>query len=242
MISFLFILIILYCFISSNSYLYNTIKYQYSNHLKMSQESNNIDSNNIGSRILFKATEIFGQLINKDNNNNSKNELKSTSKTLGLSTIDKTAQIIKEEYTRLFWVTGEMDLSLWEEDCTFADPFSSFGGPGSAMRFKSNANNLSKLLINPIGRVTEFEVIKDQSYKANDTSIERPADIVNIGWTFSSQLKLPWHPILAASGVTNHYNAKDTGKICLYKEQWKSKPWDVVKRLFVPAKLKVLKS
>ena len=167
----------------------------------MSQESNNIDSNNIGSRILFKATEIFGQLINKDNDSNGTNELKSSSKTQGLSTIDKTAQIIKEEYQRLFWVTGEMDLSLWEEDCTFADPFSSFGGPGSAMRFKSNANNLSKLLINPIGRVTEFEVIKDKSYKANDTSIERPADIVNIGWTFSSQLKLPWHPILAASEV-----------------------------------------
>ena len=204
----------------------------------MSQELNNIDTNNIGSRILFKATEIFGQLMNKDN---SKNELELTSKTQGLSTIDKTAQIIKEEYQKLFWVTGEMDLSLWEDDCTFADPFSSFGGPGSAIRFKSNANNLSKLLINPIGRVTEFEVIKDQSYKANDNIIERPADIVNIGWTFSSQLKLPWHPILAASGITSHYIARDTGKICLYKEQWKSKPWDVVKRLFVPAKLKALK-
>ena len=206
----------------------------------MSQESNNIDSNNFGSRILFKATEIFGQLISRDSSN-SKNELKLASKALGSSTIDKTAQIIKDEYQKLFWVTGEMDLSLWEDDCTFADPFSSFGGSGSAMRFKSNANNLSKLLINPIGRVTEFVVIKDQSYKANDTSTERPADIVNIGWTFSSQLKLPWHPILAASGITSHYIAKDTGKICLYKEQWKSKPWDVVKRLFVPAKLKALK-
>ena len=30
-------------------------------------------------------------------------------------------------------------------------------------------------------------------------------NVVRIGWVFSSQLKLPWRPVLAAAGTTTHY-------------------------------------
>ena len=77
-------------------------------------------------------------------------------------------------------------------------------------------------MISPKSRVTSFEVTEDYQ--------------VNIGWTFSSKLKLPWRPVLAASGVTSHHLNKDTLLIERYEERWKSKPWDVVRLLFVPSK------
>ena len=60
--------------------------------------------------------------------------------------------------------------------------------------------------------------------------------IIRVGWTFSSVLLFPWRPVLAAAGETAHYLAETDGRIVRYEESWKSKPWDVVKRLVVPSK------
>ena len=62
-------------------------------------------------------------------------------------------------------------------------------------------------------------------------------DCVRVGWVFNSKLNLPWKPILAAAGETFHYLDTQTGLIIRYEETWKSKPWDVVKRLFQPTKM-----
>ena len=41
----------------------------------------------------------------------------------------------------------------------FSDPFSSFGGnPGSTDRFKANADNLGKFVVNPNLKITSFQV------------------------------------------------------------------------------------
>jgi len=140
------------------------------------------------------------------------------------------AEQIKEEYQKLFWATGNMNMELWTDDCTFADPFSSFTGPGSTVRFKRNADTLGRLLINPKLSITSFEI---ESSKGNGNSTK---DVVKVGWIFQSKLKLPWKPVLAASGETSHFLDPDTGLICKYEERWKSKTWDVVKRLLVPTK------
>jgi len=53
------------------------------------------------------------------------------------------------------------------------------GGEGSTARFKVNADNLGKFVIDPTLKVTYFEA--DVSKR-----------VVTVGWIFSSQLKLPW--------------------------------------------------
>lgn len=40
---------------------------------------------------------------------------------------------LKTDFDRFYFVTGQMDLDLYEEDCTFADPFVAFQG---RQRFK----------------------------------------------------------------------------------------------------------
>ena len=33
-------------------------------------------------------------------------------------------------------------------------------------------------------------------------------NVVRVGWVFSSHLKLPWRPVLAAAGTTTHFLGK----------------------------------
>ena len=119
-----------------------------------------------------------------------------------------------------------MDMSLWAKNATFADPFSSFGGEGSLERFKNNADNLGKYILNPRLRITSYSIEKEDDYNA----------VIKVGWVYSSNLKLPWTPILAAAGETSHF-LDDNNLIVRYQEQWKSNPWEVVFRLFKPARL-----
>lgn len=136
------------------------------------------------------------------------------------------------------------------------DPFSSFGGKGSTQRFKKNADNLGKLVLIPVMKITNSRV--DYNYKSennidetketqvegakkeigNIDDIARTYDCVRVSWIFSSKLNFPWKPVLAAAGETFHYLDPFTGLIVRYEETWKSKPWDVVKRLFIPTKEK----
>lgn len=49
-----------------------------------------------------------------------------------ISRTDAVARL-KTDFDRFYFVTGQMDLDLYEEDCTFADPFVAFDG---RQRFK----------------------------------------------------------------------------------------------------------
>ena len=134
-----------------------------------------------------------------------------------------------------------MDMSLWEDDCTFSDPFSYFGGENSLKRFKTNADNFSQFIRNPISKVTSAEILTNvpvpyNTYKTLRNNENKLVNVVKIGWSFSSSLSFPWRPILAAAGETSHYISTETGKIILYEERWKSKKGEVIKRLFIPGK------
>ena len=136
--------------------------------------------------------------------------------------------LVRKDYEDIFWATGQMNINLWEPDCLFADPFSSFGGNGSTLRFKKNADGLAKMVIDPSLRITNFDVIP--------ASTTDEMDVIRVGWVFKSQLKLPWRPVLAAAGETAHFLSTQTGRIAEYRESWSSKPWDVIMRLLKPGR------
>ena len=200
------------------------------------------------SKTLFAATEIFGRLVSSGGKLDAKAAARwSTNGVDANNRLLSISEEIRLEYEAIFWATGNMDTSLWADDCVFSDPFSSFGGgPGSTARFKSNADNLGKLVDNPSLRITSFAVDEGVAGPV-DAATARPAavaastegespnvyDVVRVGWAFSSKLKLPWRPVLAAAGETSHY-LDARGLIVRYEERWKSDPWAVVRRLFVP--------
>ena len=162
-------------------------------------------------------------------------EVEITSPT-SIDTIFSTAEmkeLIRDEYEKIFWVTGFMNTSLWETNCTFADPFSSFGGEGSTQRFKRNADSLGSMVMDAKIKITACEVEK-MALTLSESKDWVDCDVVKVGWIFSSKLKLPWRPILSAAGETYHYLCPKSGRIRRYEERWKSKPMDVVLRLFKP--------
>eukprot|EP00596_Hydrurales_sp_CCMP1899_P004147 CAMPEP_0119051508 /NCGR_PEP_ID=MMETSP1177-20130426/73095_1 /TAXON_ID=2985 /ORGANISM="Ochromonas sp, Strain CCMP1899" /LENGTH=243 /DNA_ID=CAMNT_0007030723 /DNA_START=335 /DNA_END=1066 /DNA_ORIENTATION=- len=223
---------------------------------KKNVNKNDPINKNVGGTIqtksIFTITELFGKIASafqgNENDMVSEDPLKALDYNDGdlvtVDTVDIIAEQIRKEYEAIFWVTGNMDTSLWAEDCTFADPFSSFGGAGSTARFKKNADNLGKFVSNPKMKITSFKIEFSDDHINKDiidninTDYENtknesnPYHVVRIGWSFTSKLKLPWYPILAAAGETFHYLDKHNGLIYKYEETWKSKPWDVVKRIF----------
>lgn len=187
------------------------------------------------TQALFSFTETFSKFLPRVPTQTKEERIQgissSSSSAIAGKSVAQMEAILVKEYENIFWVTGNMDLNLWEDDCTFADPFSSFGGPGSSRRFQRNAAALGSLVRNPRITLTSVETLVDA---------ESSSPVVKIGWAFSSKLALPWRPLLAAAGTTSHFLSPGTGKIRRYEEVWKSRSLDVVRRLFVPTPLEEL--
>lgn len=182
---------------------------------------------------MFRSSEVVGGIAsfldpNRTANTNlyvngiQSDEILSGDKIL---TLEEIATQLAKDYENTFWASGDVDVSLFATNCTFQDPFSSFGGIDSRDRFKRNADNFSKLIINPSGRSLYSRINKEEN-------------VISIGWIVSTQLKLPWKPTLAATGETDHYINIRTAKIDKYVEKWKSKPIDVILRLLKPTQEK----
>ncbi|CAI7893169.1 unnamed protein product [Closterium sp. NIES-54] len=129
---------------------------------------------------------------------------------------DAAIKALREDYDKSYFVTGEMTMWLYEPDCEFADPFVSFNGRD---RFKQNVSNLGSFM-------------EEVSLKILDW--QESEGTVTTKWRFSCVLGLPWRPILAASGSTDHFFNESTGKIYKHVERWDISPADGVKQLLKP--------
>ena len=106
--------------------------------------------------------------------------------------------------------------------------------------YKSNNgdnNNEEKLEIKNENKINNIKRTGKVIGKDENNNNLNDYDCVRVGWIYNSKLNLPWKPILAAAGETSHFLDSKTGLIIRYEESWKSKPWDVVKRLFKPTKM-----
>uniref|UniRef100_M8C157 Uncharacterized protein n=1 Tax=Aegilops tauschii TaxID=37682 RepID=M8C157_AEGTA len=106
------------------------------------------------------------------------------------------AEAIKDDFARSYFVTGNLTLGAYEDDCEFADPAGSFRG---LQRFKRNCTNFGSLLEKSNMKLTRWEDVEDKS----------------IGhWRFSCVMSFPWRPILSATGYTEYYFDAESGKAC----------------------------
>lgn len=81
------------------------------------------------------GSELFGNIIGmgKAKDQPAKGEERSVPPLLAR---EEAVARLKTDFDRFYFVTGQMDLDLYEEDCTFADPFVAFQG---RQRFKVDA-------------------------------------------------------------------------------------------------------
>ncbi|XP_050236602.1 uncharacterized protein LOC126686542 [Mercurialis annua] len=136
------------------------------------------------------------------------------------ATIDRATLVetIKEDFERSYFVTGNLTLSAYEEDCEFADPAGSFKGLG---RFKRNCTNFGLLLEKSNMKLMKWEDCEDKG----------------IGhWRFSCIMSFPWKPILSATGYTEYYFDEQSGRVCRHVEHWNVPKMTLLKQILKPSR------
>ena len=123
---------------------------------------------------------------------------------------------------RPYFLTGKMDVALYDPDCEFADPFVSFKGRD---RFVENLENLAG------GFITESST----RMLSSDTVAGDPASGVPPSYTTKLMVKLrlglPWSPVLAWPWGVKHEFDPETGLIVRHIESWDVSAAEGVKQL-----------
>lgn len=128
---------------------------------------------------------------------------------------------IKQDFQRSYFVTGNLTLDAYEEDCEFADPAGAFKG---LRRFKRNCTNFGSLLDKSNMKLIKWEDFEDKG----------------IGhWRFSCVMSFPWKPILSATGYTEYYFDKQSGKVCRHVEHWNVPKMALFKQILRPSKRRI---
>nr|GMD29887.1 Nuclear transport factor 2 family protein [Ipomoea batatas]GMD31593.1 Nuclear transport factor 2 family protein [Ipomoea batatas]GME15550.1 Nuclear transport factor 2 family protein [Ipomoea batatas] len=123
---------------------------------------------------------------------------------------------IKDDFLRSYFVTGNLTLDAYEEECEFADPAGSFKG---LRRFKRNCTNFGYLVEKSNMKLMKWEDFEEKA----------------IGhWRFSCVLTFPWKPILSATGYTEYYFNEESGKICRHVEHWNVPKMALFKQILRP--------
>lgn len=140
---------------------------------------------------------------------------------------------LRADYDRSYFLTGDIDVPLYTEDCEFADPFASFRG---RERFVRNLRNLAG------GFITSFNV------KLLDLDVEGGADarsvLVKSRLRVVLELGLPWRPVLGwVWGVTHECDASsspdgggDIWQCSVHREAWEIDPAEGVAMVFRPGR------
>ncbi|XAR63027.1 hypothetical protein NMG60_11022812 [Bertholletia excelsa] len=128
------------------------------------------------------------------------------------------AESIKKDFERSYFVTGNLTLNAYEENCEFADPAGSFRG---LRRFKRNCTNFGSLVEKSNMKLMKWEDAEDKG----------------IGhWRFSCVLSFPWKPILSATGYTEYYFDAQSGKVCRHVEHWNVPKMALFKQILRPSR------
>ncbi|XP_026379810.1 uncharacterized protein LOC113274631 [Papaver somniferum] len=137
---------------------------------------------------------------------------------------DQVVKTIKQDFERSYFVTGNLTLDAYEEECEFADPASSFKG---LRRFKRNCSNFGSLVEN-----SKMKLMKWEDF-----------DVKGIGhWRFSCTLLFPWRPILSATGYTEYYFDPQSGRVCRHIEHWNVPKSALFKQMLRPGRRKSKKT
>eukprot|EP00752_Nemacystus_decipiens_P016453 g14708.t1 len=177
----------------------------------------------LGIKAAWYGSELFGNIIGFGKSKGQAESGPESSADEAISRQDAVARL-KTDFDRFYFVTGQMDLDLYEPDCVFADPFVAFEG---RERFKNNLDNLGSLM---------------QDVSLDVTSWEEEEASLKTKWRFRCVLGLPWKPSLAAAGGTEFFFNQDSGRIERHVESWEIEPIDALKQLIRPGRKKKPKS
>ena len=183
------------------------------------------------------AVEWFGKAFGS--NNNKKKGIGGTS--AGIDTtqppksVAETLKRIQLDNDNAYFLNGQMDTLIYDENCVFADPFVSFEGRD---RFVDNLSNLGSF-------ITKYDckVLKqnNKDSKGNeDTTATTTSSSTSTSTTTTTttrfmvklELNLPWKPLLAWPWGVTYEICPETFLVTKHTESWEIEPWEGVKQIF----------
>ena len=123
------------------------------------------------------AVEAFGNVFGSPSTSNEDAIVTVTDRPP--TSVAETLQRIQKDNEREYFVSGDLDVLIYAEDCTFSDPFVSFQGRD---RFVANLKNLSAFIT---------------SYSAKTLNYDVNGNSVTTKFMVKLKLNLPWNPVLA---------------------------------------------
>ena len=130
------------------------------------------------------------------------------------------------EERQYLW-SGDIDLELYDEDCSFTDPTISFQG---LSKFRANMRSLTPIIDALVPKERRRCILRD-------IKLEDSGEVV-AKWRMVGDIKLPWTPRIDIGGQTRYSPGKD-GRIQTYSEQWDIGAGDALAQLVQPARVVV---
>ncbi len=203
-----------------------------------------IRSNNPLELASWYAVEAFGKAFGSKKSDGdiiiSSNDIDLTKQP---SSLQETLARVKLDNDRSYFLSGEVDRLIYDEDCVFADPFVAFNGKNFVVwyecmymmrtlssfnlllvtegrdRFIDNLANLGSFITNYDAKMLKYDVEKDGQEIVTKVMVKL-------------QLNLPWAPVLAWPwGVTYEVDPQ-TYLITSHVESWDIEAWEGVKQIF----------
>ncbi|KAI2492484.1 DUF2358-containing protein [Fragilaria crotonensis] len=174
---------------------------------------------NLFTRASWYGVEAFGKLFGKASQSQQGNDIPSSA-TLDLTvpplSLQETLDRIRLDTDRSYFLSGQVDTFIYDEDCLFADPFVSFRGRD---RFVDNLQNLGSFITKYSAKLLE--------YSSSDGNSQ-----VNTKLMVKLELNLPWKPVLAWPWGVTYIIDTDTFLVTKHIESWDIDPFEGVKQIF----------
>jgi len=171
------------------------------------------------------AVEAFGKAFGSkksttDDNNNVDGNIDFTKPP---SSLEETLKRIQIDNDRSYFLSGEVDRYIYDEECTFADPFVAFDGRD---RFIDNLANLGSFITDYDARMIKYDVEKDGKEILTKVMVKL-------------ELNLPWKPVLAWPWGVLYAIDPETFLVTDHIESWDIEPLEGVKQIFRKPTVKV---
>ncbi|KAJ0960566.1 hypothetical protein J5N97_001559 [Dioscorea zingiberensis] len=131
--------------------------------------------------------------------------------------VDDVLRILRSDFDRAYFLTGNFTSDVYAEDCLFEDPTIKFRGKA---RYSENLNLLAAFLELPYLELEKIE--KAQKYEMNH---------VKATWKLRTYLNFPWKPLISIEGTTTYDLDKDF-KIVRHAESWNISALEAVGQIF----------
>jgi len=144
--------------------------------------------------------------------------------------IEETLERIQLDNDRSYFLSGEVDKLIYDDQCTFSDPFVAFDGRD---RFVDNLANLGSFITKYDAKMLDYAVDKSSEEEESTTATVNTKVMVKL------ELNLPWKPVLAWPWGVKYTIDSDTNLITTHAESWDIEAWEGVKQIFRKATVKL---